>query len=178
MYTEPPEPITSRAAGRLTTANGANLVPAVILALVLISAWATRNFDMALAVAGLLVLMLATGSLFLFFVDRYVMRPLRELRDGVARLGAGELGYHVEVRTGDELEEVAGEFNRMSANLKSLQDEVLAAVEDKQRLADEAQARLREVSSLLEAGTRDHSLDLEACWARARRGRARKARRE
>jgi PAS domain S-box-containing protein len=165
MYTEPPEPIKQKPRRRLgltTKLTVPILLPAAILALVLVSAWVARNSEMALAVAGLLVLMLAAGSLFLFFVDRYVMRPLRQLRDGVARLGAGELGYHVEVRTGDELEEVAAEFNRMSANLKSLQDEVLASAEDKERLATEAQARLREVSSLLEAGRAITSLDLES----------------
>jgi signal transduction histidine kinase len=46
-----------------------------------------------------------------------MVRPIRTLDDGARRIGAGELDQRIEVRTGDELEGLADEFNRMSARL-------------------------------------------------------------
>ena len=58
--------------------------------------------------AGLLVSMVAS-----FFVARALVRPLQALQEGAARIGAGELDRRIEVRTGDELESVAEQFNKM-----------------------------------------------------------------
>jgi len=40
------------------------------------------------------------------------------LRQGAARIGAGALDHRIEVQTGDELEALATEFNRMAAQLQ------------------------------------------------------------
>jgi signal transduction histidine kinase len=48
-----------------------------------------------------------------------MVQPIRALQDGAARIGAGELGQRIEVRTGDELEALAEQFNKMAAELKS-----------------------------------------------------------
>jgi signal transduction histidine kinase len=50
---------------------------------------------------------------------RRMVQPIRALQDGAARIGAGELGQRIEVRTGDELEALAEQFNKMAAELKS-----------------------------------------------------------
>ena len=41
------------------------------------------------------------------------------LQRGAARIGAGELDHRIEVRSGDELEALAVEFNRMAAHLQA-----------------------------------------------------------
>jgi HAMP domain-containing protein len=64
--------------------------------------------------AGLLVSMVAS-----FFVARALVRPLQALQEGAARVGAGELDRRIEVHTGDELEGLAEQFNRMSARCAS-----------------------------------------------------------
>jgi nitrate/nitrite-specific signal transduction histidine kinase len=53
-----------------------------------------------------------------FFLARALVRPLRALQEGAAQIGAGDLERHIEVRTGDELEGLAEQFNRMSAQLR------------------------------------------------------------
>ena len=63
--------------------------------------------------AGLLVATVAS-----FFLARTLVRPLRALQEGAARIGAGELEHHIEVRTGDELEGLAEQFNHMSGQLR------------------------------------------------------------
>ncbi|TRZ64591.1 MAG: response regulator, partial [Rhodocyclaceae bacterium] len=66
-----------------------------------------------LLVAGLLVSVVAS-----FFLARALVRPLRALQDGAAHIGAGQLDRRIEVKTGDELENLAEQFNKMGADLK------------------------------------------------------------
>jgi signal transduction histidine kinase len=49
---------------------------------------------------------------------RTMVKPIRVLQAGAARLGEGQLGDRIEVRTGDELEGLADQFNRMAARLQ------------------------------------------------------------
>jgi adenylate cyclase len=47
-----------------------------------------------------------------------VVRPLEALRQGASRIGSGELDHRIDVKTGDELEELATEFNLMRSRLR------------------------------------------------------------
>lgn len=64
----------------------------------------------ALVFAGLW----ATGIL----VARRLVRPIRLLHEGAQRIGTGSLDSRLDVKTGDEIEQLADAFNRMSDNLK------------------------------------------------------------
>ena len=86
----------------------------------------------AMLLAGLAVSALAAGAL-----ARSMVRPIRTLDEGARRIGAGELDQRIEVKTGDELEGLAEQFNRMSAQLR----ESYAGLE---RKVDERTAELRE----------------------------------
>jgi signal transduction histidine kinase len=66
-----------------------------------------------LLLAGLAVSALAAGAL-----ARSMVRPIRTLDDGARRIGAGDLEQQIVVRTGDELEGLAEQFNRMTAQLR------------------------------------------------------------
>jgi len=87
---------------------------------------------------GLLLLAgLAVSTLASFFLARLMVRPIRALQEGAAQIGAGKLDQKIDVHSGDELESLAGEFNRMAAQLK----ESYAGLE---RKVDERTAELRE----------------------------------
>jgi signal transduction histidine kinase len=88
--------------------------------------------------AGLLVSMVAS-----FFVARALVRPLRALQEGAAQIGAGDLDRRIEVHTGDELESLAEQFNRMTGQLR----ESYAGMERK------VEARTAELSDALEQQT-------------------------
>ena len=66
-----------------------------------------------LLVAGLLLSILV-GLVF----ARRMTNPIRALQDGAVAIGAGNLNANIDVRTGDELQELAEHFNRMAAELK------------------------------------------------------------
>ena len=67
----------------------------------------------ALLVAGLLLSILVG----LVFAKR-MTNPIRALQDGAAAIGAGNLNQRIDVRTGDELQQLAEQFNKMAAELK------------------------------------------------------------
>ncbi|HXX84518.1 MAG TPA: ATP-binding protein [Casimicrobiaceae bacterium] len=91
-----------------------------------------------LLLAGLVLS--AAGALAL---ARGMVRPIRTLEEGARRIGAGELEQQIEVRTGDELEALANQFNHMTGKLR----ESYAGLEHK---VDE---RTRELKNSLEQQT-------------------------
>ena len=82
---------------------------------------------MALVLAGGLALAMVAS----FFLARALVRPIRALQEGAARVGAGELDYRIEVSTRDELQTLAEQFNRMGGELKSSYAELEAKVEQR-----------------------------------------------
>jgi signal transduction histidine kinase len=68
--------------------------------------------------AVLLLVGLGMAGLASLLISRRVVRPVQVLQRGAARIGAGELGHRIDVRTGDELEALADEFNNMAAQLQ------------------------------------------------------------
>src|SRR5262245_50653599 len=49
---------------------------------------------------------------------RRMVEPIRELQEGAARIGAGELAHRIDIKTGDELEALDQAFNRTAGQLE------------------------------------------------------------
>src|SRR5215470_16863976 len=90
-------------------------------------------------VAGLGLSVLASVLL-----ARRMVTPIRALQEGAARIGAGELGHRIEVRTGDELEALGQEFNRTAAQLQESYASLEQKVEQRTRELAAANAELHE----------------------------------
>jgi len=58
-----------------------------------------------------------SGALVFFSISR-VLRPIRDLTRGAERIAGGDFDHTVVVKTGDEIEALARQFNAMSAALK------------------------------------------------------------
>ncbi|GAA4338207.1 hypothetical protein GCM10023165_16730 [Variovorax defluvii] len=95
-------------------------------------------------VLALLVSMAAT-----FFLARALVRPLRALQAGAARIGAGELDRRIEVHTGDELEGLADQFNAMAAQLRESYAQLERKVELRTAELSEALAFQTAISGVL-----------------------------
>src|SRR4029453_14712454 len=91
-----------------------------------------------LALFGVLLSVLAS-----LLLARRMVRPIRALTDGAGRIGAGDLGHRLEVRTGDEIETLAEQFNRMTSQLR----------ESYANLEQKVEERTRELSKSLEQQT-------------------------
>ena len=69
---------------------------------------------------GLLVVIGIVLSVFVSaLLARRLVQPIQALQASAAKIGAGELDHRIEIRTGDELETLADEFNRMTAGCGS-----------------------------------------------------------
>lgn len=60
----------------------------------------------------------AGGIFFASFYSKRFVRPIRELHNGADRIAGDDLDYRVKIRTGDEIEQLAGRFNIMGEKLK------------------------------------------------------------
>jgi PAS domain S-box-containing protein len=81
---------------------------------------------------GVLAVLWGTGVL----AARRIARPIQLLQGGVQEIGSGRLERRLELKTGDEIEELAGAFNEMASNL--------------QRSFGQIEQRMREVRALEE----------------------------
>jgi HAMP domain-containing protein len=81
------------------------------------------------ALAGLMLAQRMTG-------------PIHRLQQGAARIGGGDLTDRIDIRTGDELEALAGEFNRMAARLHGSYAGLERKVEERTRELASARQRL------------------------------------
>ena len=109
--------------------------------------------------AGMVVALLAVVLLSGVFVWIVVRNPLRELETGTQRLGTGELGYQIPVRSRDEVGELAQSFNDMSGRLQVAQAEITAwahtleeRVEEKTRELKQAHQRMLHVEKMATIG--------------------------
>jgi len=67
-----------------------------------------------------------------------MVRPIRALQAGAARLGEGQLGDRIEVNTGDELEGLANQFNNMASRLQESYSGLERKVEERTHELQEA----------------------------------------
>jgi len=81
----------------------------------------------------LFVLIAALTTVF----SRVITGPLRKLSEGSEEIGRGNLDYKVDVRTGDEFEELGQSFNRMGSDLKNYIGELKRTTAEKERIAHE-----------------------------------------
>jgi class 3 adenylate cyclase len=74
-----------------------------------------------LRTGGLLAFGLLLSMLACLVLVRRITDPISVLQEGAIRVGSGDLDHRIEIRTGDELEALAEQFNTMTARLKEAQ---------------------------------------------------------
>jgi len=60
-----------------------------------------------------------------FLMSRSITKPIAELANSVEIIGKGDLEHRVDLKTKDEIGELAASFNRMTDNLKGLREELI-----------------------------------------------------
>ena len=98
-----------------------------------------------LLLAGFFIALLAS-----LYMIRRVIRPLETLHRGAELIGSGNLEHRLELKTGDELEVLAEEFNKMTAALQEAYAGLEQKVEERTRELVEANQRLEEARRDLE----------------------------
>ena len=106
-----------------------------------------HRYSILLIGIGLLV-----GSGILVWVSRKISRPIQELRQAVRTIRGGNLEHRAEITTGDEVEDLAQEFNDMTEALQTS----YATLEQKVKQRTEETGALYEVTTAV-----NKSLDLQ-----------------
>ena len=83
------------------------------------------------------------------FIGSHLSRPIRELQNLVKRFSAGERDVRIAVTTGDEIGNLAGEFNNMTRTLIQGEEEIKKLNRDLEVKVRERTAELEEKNLLL-----------------------------
>jgi signal transduction histidine kinase len=84
------------------------------------------------------------------YLARRMVIPIRTLRDGAVRIGSGDLDQRISIETGDELQALGDQFNRMAAQLQDSYASLERKVEERTHqleLANLAKSRFLAVAS-------------------------------
>jgi PAS domain S-box-containing protein len=71
-------------------------------------------------IMSVLILLLSFGLAIVagIYLSRRITKPIISLRDAAIRIGEGKLDTQIEIKTGDEIGDLAGAFNQMSQDLQ------------------------------------------------------------
>ena len=81
-------------------------------------------YNSVIRTAFLLLVGISLSLFGAFLLSRRIVEPISMLQAGAARIGLGNLQHQIEIKSGDELEDLADEFNRMTVRLKDSYDHV------------------------------------------------------
>jgi two-component system NtrC family sensor kinase len=115
--------------------------------------------DTQLAVSSARMLSYTAGAMLIvavlswLFVWRVVGEPIKVLKEGTEHLSMGELGYQIEVRSQDEVGDLAHSFNTMSLQLRTANEEIVTWTKT---LEDRVVQKTKELKS-----AHDHMLRVE-----------------
>jgi len=104
-------------------------------------------------VAYTLVAMVVIAFLAWLFVWRVVGRPIRTLKRGTEQLSAGGLGFQISLASKDEVGELASSFNKMSLQLRTANDAIVASTRTLEERVDQKSRELK--------AAHEHALHIE-----------------
>jgi signal transduction histidine kinase len=107
-----------------------------------------HHYALLLLGIGLLI-----GAVIIVWVSRRITQPIQQLRRDMATVRDGRLDHRTGIKTGDEIEELADDFNKMT---EALQNSYVT-------LEQQVRHRTQEISALYDVTTTvNQSLDLDA----------------
>ncbi len=92
----------------------------------------------------LLILTIITTVVFAMILSSQVARPIKTLRKGAAMIRDGDLSHRIDIKSTDEIEELAFDFNLMTIQLEDLYQNLEKKVKDRTKQLQEAMHELEE----------------------------------
>ncbi|MDA3792403.1 MAG: PAS domain S-box protein, partial [Elusimicrobia bacterium] len=76
---------------------------------------------------GVSISVMVLSILIGFFIFRAISNPITKLKDAAMKIGKGNLDIKIDIKSSDEIGELANSFNKMTEDLRKSRDEILAA---------------------------------------------------
>src|SRR5262252_9749154 len=115
-----------------------------------------RRLATVIAILAMTSIVVVGGALLLTL---RLVGPIETLRAGAARIGSGDLASRISIRTGDELEVLADQFNQMAGQLQASYADLEKKVELRTRELAQSVEELRALGEVSQAV--NSTLDLE-----------------
>src|SRR5215475_14562751 len=115
-----------------------------------------RRLATVIAILAMTSILVVGGALLLTL---RLVGPIEALRAGAARIGSGDLAGRISIRTGDELEALADQFNQMASQLQASYVDLEKKVELRTRELAQSVEELRALGEVSQAV--NSTLDLE-----------------
>jgi len=96
-----------------------------------------------------------------FYTTKSITNPIQELHNGAELIGRGNLDHRLNIKTGDEIEELAEGFNKMAGELKGLYTNLENKVKERTQQLAEANEALGRTNKELDDFTYIVSHDLK-----------------
>jgi len=105
-----------------------------------------ENAQLIFFVVGLGVIILA--AVVIFLLSRAITRPISALTKGIEVIGSGQLDYSINVETGDEIQQLAEQFNAMARALKESYTNLEEKVKDRTKQERQRAEQLRTINEV------------------------------
>jgi len=92
------------------------------------------------------VLIWVLGWIIARYSARSILEPIRKLETGAEIIGGGDLSYRLDIKTGDEIEQLAAAFNGMADRLADMVDNLEQRVAERTRDLSASEERFRDVA--------------------------------
>ncbi len=106
-----------------------------------------RQLERTFAIVS--VLLLVFGGFFVVAAVRTISEPIRKLTEGARRIAKGNLDVKIDVRTSDELGELAHSFNKMASALKESYENLERKISERTHELEKRIQELDETAKLL-----------------------------
>lgn len=94
-------------------------------------------YDLLVRIGTLLGIGLVIAVVAGILLARQMIVPIRALQTGALQLGQGDFGHRIAVKTGDEIEELADQFNRMAGQIEESYSRLEQKVQERTRDLEE-----------------------------------------
>jgi len=100
----------------------------------------------------MLIFILLFVVLDVFLIAEKIINPIKKLHEATDIIAQGNLNYKVDIKTGDEVEQLANAFNQMAGKLKSFYKDLKKKIKERTRELDATNQQLRASEQQLRAG--------------------------
>ncbi|MDD5701859.1 MAG: histidine kinase [Dehalococcoidales bacterium] len=109
---------------------------------------ARQHEQMQIFNIGILALIILISCIIAFLLSKTITKPVIALTESARVIARGNFNQRVNIKTGDELDELADQFNKMAVSLDSFYNDLESKVIEKTRIEQRRSEQLRTVNEI------------------------------